>query len=104
MLLLPIGPDAQKNVLEGILRFSMESDDKIREGFLHRLKNIQDNANVLVVLGHYDNKENDRQPGFDLRWYAFEEHDQLHPQEKNIRPYMVGGLILHASGEWGMHT
>ena len=104
MLLLPIEPTAQKNVLEGILRFSMESDDKIREGFLHRLNNIHNNDNVRVVLGHYDNKENDRQPGFDLRWYNAEEDSAFHPYEKNIRPYMVGGLILHASGEWGIHT
>ena len=103
MLLLPIGPDAQKNVLEGILRFSMESDDKIREGFLHRLNNIHSNGNVRVVIGHYDNKENDRQPGFDLAWYDADD-SAYHPHEKRQRPYMVGGLILHASGEWGMHT
>ena len=104
MLLLPIGPDAQKNVMEGILRFSMESDDKIREGFLDRLKAIQENSNVKVMLLHYDAKENDKQPGFDLSWYPTDKETWAHPQETQQRPYMVGGLILHASGEWGMHT
>ena len=104
MLLLPIEPTAQKNVLEGILRFSMESDDKIREGFLHKLHAMNENDNIRIVLGHYDAKENDRQPGFDLRWYSAEEDSAFHPYEKNTRPYMVGGLILHSNGEWGTHT
>ena len=103
MLLLPIEPTAQKNVLAGIIRFSQESDDKIREGFLHKLHAMNENDNIRVVLSYFDNKENDRQPGFDIAWYQFD-GESLHPHEKRQRPYMVGGLILHSNGEWGTHT
>ncbi len=100
MLLLPVTPENQNHVLNGIYKYLGNSDEKIREGFKSRLDYLENHfRNQNVVITGYSGGD---QPMFDLCWYQKDDYD--HPLTIGKKPNIIGGLVLHNDNTWGVHT
>ena len=96
-------PDANSAVLEKITQI-YEEDKDIFLGLMERLSYLR--------IGHADNSDivisgvrglTAKDVEFGILWFK-KKDDGSHPQNRDEDPFMVGGLIHHGDGRWGIHT
>lgn len=95
-------PEGEKAILDRIFQIYREDKAEVFEGLMNKFNYLQkhhENSDV-VISGVYGRGKDTE---FGIIWFK-KENDGLHPQTRDEKPFMVGGLIHHGNGKWGVHT
>lgn len=101
-LYFSVVPEGEKAILDRMFQIYREEKAEVFEGLMNRLNYLQKHhENSDVVISGAFGRGTDIE--FSVLWFK-KEDDGIHPQNRGIEPFMVGGLVYHGDGKFGVHT